>query len=80
MLFRSDNLAPAAYVNDAQAERLGLSDGASVIVRVADNAASLRLVVDVRVPDGCVLVPGGYSETAALGVYGAVSVLEAEAT
>ena len=75
-----DNLAPAAYVNDAQAKRLGLSDGASVIVRVADNAASLKLVVDVRVPDGCVLVPGGYSETAALGVHGPVSVLEAKAT
>ncbi len=76
----ADNPGPAVYMNDAQAKSLGLRDGASVIVRVADDTASLKLVVDARVPDGCVLIPAGYPETAALGVYGSVSVVEGKAT
>lgn len=76
----ADNPEPAAYVNDALAKSLGLNDGTSVIVRVADDTASLKLAVDARVPDGCVLIPAGYPETAALGVRGSVSVVEAKAT
>jgi NADH-quinone oxidoreductase subunit G len=76
----ADNPQPAAYMNDVQAKSLGLADGASVVVRVAEDSASLNLVVDARVADGCVLIPAGYSETAALGVHGSVSVVEAKGT
>ncbi|MGE5241702.1 MAG: NADH-quinone oxidoreductase subunit NuoG [Bacteroidota bacterium] len=70
----SDNPTPAAHLNAAQAEKLGLRAGATVQVVMAQGAASLPLVIDARVPDGCVLVPSGYPETAMLGAHGPAGV------
>ena len=70
----SDNPKPAAHLNAAQADKLGLRAGAAVQVVMAQGAASLPLVIDARVPDGCVLVPSGYPETAMLGAHGPASV------
>jgi NADH-quinone oxidoreductase subunit G len=70
----SDNPKPAAHLNAFQADKLGLRAGATVQVVMARGAASLPLVIDARVPDGCVLVPSGCPETAMLGAHGPASV------
>jgi len=69
-----DNLGPAARMNAAQAEKLKLSAPMRVTVRAAGGEARLDLTIDARVPDGCVLIPAGYAETAALGGHAAVTV------
>ncbi len=66
----ADNPKPAARINRAQAGKLGFKGGESVQVAMAQGAAQLDLVLDERVPDGCVLVPAGYPETAMLGAHG----------
>ncbi len=70
-----DNPPPAARMNEAEAGRAGLQDGDKVVLRMVEGAANLELVVDPRVPDGCVLVPSGYPETATLGASGPVTVV-----
>ncbi len=69
-----DNPPPAARMNAAQADKLGLAPGANVQLVTLQDTARLELVVDARVPDGCVLVPAGYPETAMLGAHGPVTV------
>ncbi len=66
----ADNPPPAAHINRAQAGKFGFKGGESVQVAMAQGAAQLDLVLDERVPDGCVLVPAGYPETAMLGAHG----------
>ena len=66
----ADNPKPAARINRAQAGKLGFKGGESVQVAMAQGTAQLDLVLDERVPDGCVLVPAGYPETAMLGAQG----------
>ncbi len=68
----ADNPTAAAYVNAAQAERIAL-DGRDA-VEVQTDLASVRLpvVIDPRMPDGCVYIPAGYAETVDIGA--AVSV------
>lgn len=70
----ADNPPPAARINAAEAQRLQLADGDIVDVHMAEGEARLPLVVDARVPDGCVLIPAGYPETATLGPTGPVSL------
>jgi NADH-quinone oxidoreductase subunit G len=69
-----DNPPPAARMNAAQADKLGLAAGANVQLVTPQGAASLELVVDDRVPDGCVLAPSGYPETVMIGAHGPVTV------
>jgi NADH-quinone oxidoreductase subunit G len=66
----ADNPKPSARLNAAQAGMLGFQGGESVQVVMAQGVARLDLVLDERVPDGCVLVPAGYPETAMLGAHG----------
>ena len=66
----ADNPKPAARINGAQAGKLGFKGGESVQVAMSQGTAQLDLVLDERVPDGCVLVPAGYPETAMLGAQG----------
>jgi NADH-quinone oxidoreductase subunit G len=66
----ADNPPPSARLNAAQAGKLGFQGGASVQVVMSQGVARLDLVLDERVPDGCVLVPAGYPETAMLGAHG----------
>ncbi|MHB8534487.1 MAG: NADH-quinone oxidoreductase subunit NuoG [Sulfuricaulis sp.] len=70
----ADHPPPAARMNAAQAGKLGLKDGVAVQVTMAQGEARLDLVVDDRVPPGCVLVPTGYPETSMLGAHGPVTV------
>ena len=71
----SDNPKPAARMNASQITRLGLAGAAQVRVRLAGGEAMLDLVTDNRIPDGCILVPAGYPETAALGGQGPAHVV-----
>ncbi len=73
----ADNPPPAARVNGAQAGKLGLPGGGAVRVATAQGEARLELVVDDRVPPGCVLVPAGYPETSMLGAHGWATVTAA---
>jgi NADH-quinone oxidoreductase subunit G len=66
----ADNPKPSARLNAAQAGKLGFQGGESVQVVMSQGVARLDLVLDERVPDGCVLVPAGYPETAMLGAHG----------
>jgi len=70
----ADNPAPAARMNQTQAEKLRLRAGQAVMVTMGKGKTQLELVIDARVPEGCVLIPAGYPETAALGAHGPVSV------
>ncbi|MEK7697388.1 MAG: molybdopterin-dependent oxidoreductase, partial [Pseudomonadota bacterium] len=70
----ADNPPPAAHLNPAAAEKLGLTDGVPVQVTLEAGRAQLPLVVDARVPDGCVLIPSGWPETAALGAHGLATI------
>jgi NADH-quinone oxidoreductase subunit G len=62
----ADNPDPAAAVNAGQAARLGMADGEVVQLYAGDSVVPLTLRLDERVPDGCVLVEGGYAQTAPL--------------
>ena len=70
----ADNPPAAARLNPVEAGKLGLTDGDSVSVALGVGVAQLPLVVDVRVPDGCVLIPCGWPETAALGALGLATI------
>ena len=68
----ADNPTAAAYLNAAQAERAAL-DGRDAVEVQADTASlRLPLMIDARVPDGCVYIPAGCAETVDIGA--AVSV------
>jgi NADH-quinone oxidoreductase subunit G len=69
-----DNPSPTVSMNAAQANQLKLRAGAPMTVRAGNGETQLELTIDARVPDGCVLIPAGYAETAALGGQSAVSV------
>jgi NADH-quinone oxidoreductase subunit G len=73
-----DNPKPAAHLNPEEAAKLGLGHGDRVTVRMVEGAAELELVVDARLPRGCVLVPAGYAETATLGASGPATVTRAQ--
>ncbi|HEU5339327.1 MAG TPA: NADH-quinone oxidoreductase subunit NuoG [Sulfuricaulis sp.] len=66
----ADNPPPSARLNAAQADKLGFKGGETVQVVMSQGAARLDLVLDERVPDGCVLVFAGLPETAMLGAHG----------
>jgi NADH-quinone oxidoreductase subunit G len=66
----ADNPPPAARLHPAQADRLGLREGMPVRVAMAEGEARLTVVLDARVPEGSVLIPAGFPETAGLGGHG----------
>ncbi|MBI5783809.1 MAG: NADH-quinone oxidoreductase subunit G [Gammaproteobacteria bacterium] len=66
----ADNPPPSARLNVAQADKLGFEQGQTVQVVMAQGVAQLDLVLDERVPDGCVLIPAGYAETCMLSAHG----------
>ncbi|OOG41982.1 NADH-quinone oxidoreductase subunit NuoG [Rhodanobacter sp. C05] len=65
------NRTPAVRLNAAEAQRLGLTDGAQV--RIGD--VLLPLVVDVAVPDGAAWIEAAQDLTATLPPYGAAITL-----
>jgi NADH-quinone oxidoreductase subunit G len=74
-----DNPGPAARMNAAQAKKLKIADRARVTVRADGGEALLDLVIDARVPNGCVAIPSGHAATAALGGDGPVTITGAGA-
>jgi NADH-quinone oxidoreductase subunit G len=73
----ADNPPPAVRLSADEAARLGLVSGGTARVTSASGTAQLPVVIDIRVPDGCVLIPAGWPETAALGAAVAVTVARA---
>jgi len=67
-----DNSGPVARMNAREANRQGVGSVARVRVILNGEAAVLDLLIDRRIPDGCVHIPAGYPETAALGGHGGV--------
>ena len=67
-----DNPGAMIRMNGQEAQRQGMA--ASTRVRVISNgeAVTLDLLIDSRVPDGCVVIPAGYAETVPLGGMAAV--------
>ncbi len=57
----------AAHLNAATAAQAGVAAGTDVRVRQGGGECVVSLVVDERVPDGCVYLPAGVAATAALG-------------
>jgi len=54
-------------INQREARRLGLDENASVQVTQNNNSISLPLMIDKRVPDGCVWIPSAVEGNALLG-------------
>ncbi len=69
-----DTPKPAAGLNQATLERLGLAAGAQVTVRQGQIEVSLPLVLDARLPDNQAFIPAGFAETSALNANEAVSL------
>ena len=53
-------------LSPATIERLGLADGKPAVVRQNGGSATLRVVADWRIPDGCAYLPAGVAATATL--------------
>ena len=70
-----DNPPPAARMNSTQIERLRLSEGEPTQVYAGSEMVNLPVARDDRVPDGCVFIPAGFSETAILGAVPMVRVV-----
>ena len=70
----ADNPPPAAHLNPATIDDIGLTADREVVVKNGAGAVSLPLHADERVPVDCVYVPAGYGRTAPLGGQGAVQV------
>jgi NADH-quinone oxidoreductase subunit G len=69
-----DGAAPAAWMNRAVFEQLGLREGDSVRVRQDGGEALLPAAVDERLPAGCLRIAAARPETAGLGaLFGPIS-------
>lgn len=73
----NDNPKPAARMSASQAEKSGLVENDRVVVRMVEGSAELELIIDARIPEGCVLVAQGHPETATLGACGPATVVKA---
>lgn len=81
-MYRTDNIvrrAPALQhsgasevvsirLNGAMIEKMDLLNAEQVIVKQNGSHVTLPLLADERIPDHCVYIPGGFDETATLGV------------
>ena len=54
-------------LNAISAVRLGLEGGARATVRQGDTRITAPVVIDDRLPDGCVAIPAGVPQSASLG-------------
>jgi NADH-quinone oxidoreductase subunit G len=70
----ADNPAPAATVNPIAGSRLGLADGDQVTVVNGAGSAVLPVRLSDRIPEGCVFIPAGFTETSTLGGHGSVTL------
>ena len=63
----ADNPAPAVSANTETVKKFNLNNGDQVLVKNGSGSTTLPLVINSRVPDNCVYIPAGFSETAGLG-------------
>ncbi len=61
------SILPGIYLNNAFAQQLNLTDGSKTTVKQGDGEANLAVIIDDKIPDNCVFIPAGFSETAKLG-------------
>ena len=74
----SDAQAPRAVLSAALAQRLGVADGAAVLVTQGAGSAILPALIDVRLPDNVVRLAAAHLATSTLGaMFGAISVEKA---
>jgi len=57
----------AIYINRELARRLGLDEGQQAMATQGEGQALLPIVLDDRIPDGCVLIPSALPGTRRLG-------------
>lgn len=69
-----DNPGTSARVNSDQAAKLKIKKGDAIRVRMLEGDAQVNVEIDERIPDACIWIPAGYSETSALGACGPASV------
>jgi len=69
-----DNPGPFVGMNPNEAQRQGVGDRARVRVFGGGESVALDLLIDRRIPDGCVYIPAGYAETVMLGAASNVRV------
>lgn len=68
----------AAYVNRRVAAQLAIVAGQEVQASQGEARARLTVVIDERVPDGCVMIPAGLAGSATLGAaFGAIELARA---
>jgi NADH-quinone oxidoreductase subunit G len=67
----------AAVINSAEAARLSLSEAVAVNVQQQGEQQRLPLMIDERIPDGCVMIAAGVTSSDGLGNYGAAVQLTA---
>ena len=60
----------AVVINSLEAGRLSLTAGAEVNVQQQGEQQRLAVMIDERVPDGCVMIAAGVNGSAGLGRYG----------
>ncbi len=73
-----DAKPPRAVISAALAQKLGVSEGATVRVKQGSGSAVLACAIDAGQPDNVVRVAAGHPSTATLGaMFGAVSVEKA---
>ena len=65
-----------AWMENRQAQRIGLQDGDRVSIQGNGGESRLTVKIDSRVPDGCVYIPSGYEQTAQLGATPVVKVIK----
>jgi NADH-quinone oxidoreductase subunit G len=71
-----DAAAPAARMNAATLQKLGLTDGQSVRVRQDGGEAQLLAQLDDSLSDGCVRIAAAHAGTATLGAVSAEITVE----
>lgn len=71
----ADAVQPVVGLNTVNAEQLGLATGSKVKVKQGDGEVILDLMIDSRIPVGCVRVSAAHASTSMLGeMFGQISV------
>jgi NADH-quinone oxidoreductase subunit G len=71
----ADAVQPVVGLNTVSAEQLGLATGSKVKVKQGDGEVILDLMIDSRIPVGCVRVSAAHASTSMLGeMFGQISV------
>ena len=63
-----------AWMENGQAQRIGLKDGDRVSIKGNGGESRLTVKIDPMVPDGCIYIPSGYEQTVQLGSTLAIKV------